>query len=136
MSLDLTHLGITDDQARDLIKLAAAACRSEKWQESNPLHWALDFFDNTEDLVAVGAEVWERIDDKFRPIPAAPEPAGDEPDPVMTWLEHMRDRYEPFGPRWAAMVDALQDYQLRTQTGTMPTRAQLPSPPTLTGGTA
>ncbi|NRQ31345.1 hypothetical protein HII36_05760 [Nonomuraea sp. NN258] len=65
MAVDLSHLGLTDDQVRDLVKLAAAACRSESWQEANPMHWALDFIENAEDLVEVGAAAWDRIDDKY-----------------------------------------------------------------------
>ncbi len=66
--LDFTHLGITDQQARDLIKLAAAACASAAWEEPNPLTWALDYFDDPEGLVEAGRDVWEAIDDKYRSV--------------------------------------------------------------------
>ncbi|MEQ4724724.1 hypothetical protein [Nonomuraea sp. B19D2] len=65
MSVDLTHLGLTDDQVRELVKLAAAACAATAWDESNPLNWALDFFDQPESLVELGVAVWDRIDDKY-----------------------------------------------------------------------
>lgn len=64
MSVDLSHLGLTDDQVRDLVKLAAAACASQAWEEPNPLNWALDFFNNPEALVELGVTVWDQIDNK------------------------------------------------------------------------
>ncbi|MGW4639616.1 hypothetical protein ACWEN6_13865 [Sphaerisporangium sp. NPDC004334] len=65
MSINVDHLGITDDQARDLIKLAAAACASVAWEEPNPLNWALDFFDNPDGLVELGRDLWDKIDAKY-----------------------------------------------------------------------
>lgn len=65
MSVDLTHLGLTDHQVRELVKLAAAACASTAWEEPNPLNWALDFFDDPEAMVNLGVAVWDQIDDKY-----------------------------------------------------------------------
>ncbi|MFG1709168.1 hypothetical protein ACFLIM_38855 [Nonomuraea sp. M3C6] len=64
MSVDLTHLGLTDDQVRELVKLAAAACAVAQ-DEPNPLNWALDFFDDPEAVVELGVKVWDQIDDKY-----------------------------------------------------------------------
>lgn len=65
MSVDLTHLGLTDEQVRELVKLAAAACACTAWQEPNPLQWGLDYSDDPEALVALGIAVWDQIDDKY-----------------------------------------------------------------------
>lgn len=61
MAVDVSHLGITDEQARDLIKLGAAVCAADSFM-FNPMWWALEFFENSEDLVHLGARVWEQID--------------------------------------------------------------------------
>ncbi|MEV4748998.1 hypothetical protein AB0K21_21690 [Streptosporangium sp. NPDC049248] len=68
MSIDVKALGITDAQARDLIKLAAAACAATEWEEPNPLNWALDYFEDPQALVDVGVAVWDQIDNKYRPL--------------------------------------------------------------------
>jgi hypothetical protein len=65
MSVDLTHLGLTDEQVRELVKLAAAACASTAWEVPNPLNWALEYFDDPEALVERGVAVWDQVDDKY-----------------------------------------------------------------------
>ncbi|MGI5281723.1 hypothetical protein ACQEVF_59280 [Nonomuraea polychroma] len=61
MAVDVSHLGITDDQARDLIKLGAAASAAADFK-FNSLWWALDHFENEDDLVEIGVKVWEQIE--------------------------------------------------------------------------
>ncbi|GAA4946470.1 hypothetical protein HD597_006814 [Nonomuraea thailandensis] len=61
MAVDFSHLGVTDDQARDLFKLGAAVCAAADLK-FNTLWWALDHFENEDDLVETGAKVWKQIE--------------------------------------------------------------------------
>jgi hypothetical protein len=47
-----------NDQARDLLKLSAAVSAAN--EESNPLWWALDFFDDPDTLMRVGGDTCPR----------------------------------------------------------------------------
>ncbi|MEU6719849.1 hypothetical protein ABZ897_51060 [Nonomuraea sp. NPDC046802] len=64
MSVDLTHLGLNDDQVRELVKLAAAAC-SVALDKPNSLNRALGYFDNPDAVIELGIKVWDQIDDKY-----------------------------------------------------------------------
>ncbi|MEV0617632.1 hypothetical protein AB0I81_30225 [Nonomuraea sp. NPDC050404] len=64
MAVNLRHLGLDDDQVRELVKFAAAACVLAK-DEQHPLNWALEFFEDPEGLVDVGVKVWDQIDNKY-----------------------------------------------------------------------
>ncbi|MFG1965716.1 hypothetical protein [Nonomuraea sp. NPDC049028] len=63
MAVDFSHLGVSDDQARDFFKLGAAVCAAADLK-FNSLWWALDHFENEDDLVETGARVWEWIDEQ------------------------------------------------------------------------
>ncbi|WP_433444629.1 hypothetical protein [Nonomuraea sp. CA-141351] len=59
-------LGLTGDQVADLVKLALAVCSAS--EESNPLHWAMDFYKDPDELVRVGAAAWRKIRDPYGAI--------------------------------------------------------------------
>ncbi|GAA1768469.1 hypothetical protein [Nonomuraea bangladeshensis] len=64
MAVSMRHLGLDDEQVRELVKFAAAACVVAQ-DEQHALNWALEFFDDPEALVELGVKVWDLIDDKY-----------------------------------------------------------------------
>ncbi|MER6514780.1 hypothetical protein ABT158_48785 [Nonomuraea sp. NPDC001636] len=59
-------LGLTGDQVADLVRLGLAVCAAS--EDSNPLHWALDFFTDPDALVELGEATWHKLADPYRDI--------------------------------------------------------------------
>ncbi|MEV4292818.1 hypothetical protein AB0K40_45550 [Nonomuraea bangladeshensis] len=64
MAVNMRRLGLGDEQVRELVKFASAACVVAQ-DEQHPLNWALEFFDAPEALIETGVKVWDLIDDKY-----------------------------------------------------------------------
>jgi hypothetical protein len=59
-------LGLTGDQVAELVRLAIAVCSAG--EESNPLHWALDFFTDPDAIVKLGEAAWRKHGNPYEAI--------------------------------------------------------------------